>query len=225
MARDYKNTGRHRSRKKRGGNGAPVWLVFGTGLATGLFVAAVVFLQQEKDQHTTAQALPNQAKTPATRPTAPAKKPAPVEHLDIPTPEKEREKVVIQLEQTRAEKQQEPKVQVNEVGGVKVYTFYDDLEKGQELPLPETQVQQRKGDLYVLQAGSFRRWEDADRMRARLALLNVESKVQTVTMDNGEIWHRVRVGPYSSYREVDKLRRRMQSGNINSMLMTIRKDS
>ena len=35
---------------------------------------------------------------------------------------------------------------------------------------------------------------DADRVRAQLALLGVESKVQRVSIDN-DTWHRVRIGP------------------------------
>lgn len=232
MAKDYKNTRRPKDRRKKAAT--PVWLVFATGLASGLFVAALVFLQQEKDsrQPASGQAPPSVAASPAPQAQAaaakqtpakskPAAQPAPVVNLDIPTPEKDSERLAAHQQ---PDKQAEVTVKKsNEAGGVEVYTFYNELEKGQELPLPETpQVEKRKGDLYVLQAGSFRRWADADRLRARLALLGVESKVQTVTMDGGDVWHRVRVGPMKSFREIDKLRRRMHNGNISSMLMTIR---
>ena len=36
--------------------------------------------------------------------------------------------------------------------------------------------------------------EEADRVRAQLALQGIESKVQRVSVDN-DTWHRVRVGP------------------------------
>ena len=50
---------------------------------------------------------------------------------------------------------------------------------------------------YYLQAGSFRRFEDADRVKAQLALLGVVAGVQRVTINGGETWHRVRVGSYN----------------------------
>jgi hypothetical protein len=84
----------------------------------------------------------------------------------------------------------------------KPYDFYDMLpkfevvvpEKDKDvkrdiLPAPET----RRGT-YVLQAGSYKNFADADRVRAQLALQGIESKVQKVSVDN-DTWHRIRIGP------------------------------
>ena len=46
----------------------------------------------------------------------------------------------------------------------------------------------------MLQAGSYKNFADADRVRAQLALQGIESKVQKVTVDN-DTWHRIRIGP------------------------------
>ena len=48
---------------------------------------------------------------------------------------------------------------------------------------------------YVVQAGSFRRYADADTQKARLALLGLESVIHSVSINGGETWHRVRLGP------------------------------
>ena len=66
------------------------------------------------------------------------------------------------------------------------------------------------GSVYVLQVGSFRSLDDADGMRARLALLGLEAVVQTVAIDGETAWHRVRVGPYTELRALNRARIRLR---------------
>ncbi|PHS27138.1 MAG: sporulation protein [Methylophaga sp.] len=72
---------------------------------------------------------------------------------------------------------------------------------------------------YMLQVGSFRKAADADRYRARLALLGIESKVQTVTIDNKDTWHRVQVGPIIGRDNADQLQKQLKQNDIESLLM------
>jgi len=74
---------------------------------------------------------------------------------------------------------------------------------------------------YILQAGSFRSYAEADNLKAQLALLGVESKIDTVTVNNSDTWHRVRVGPYQDLRELNKIRTRLLNNNINAILLKI----
>jgi cell division protein FtsN len=78
-----------------------------------------------------------------------------------------------------------------------------------------------KPGTYFLQAGSFRSYAEADTLKARLALLGVESKIDTVTVNNSNTWHRVRVGPYQDLRELNKIRTRLLNHNINAILLKI----
>ena len=64
---------------------------------------------------------------------------------------------------------------------------------------------------YVLQAGSFTSPADADRRRAELALLGVESQVQPVAIDR-RTYHRVRIGPTSDLDELNRIRNRLSAG-------------
>lgn len=86
----------------------------------------------------------------------------------------------------------------------------------QEQNVTDTPVE---GDSYLIQVGSFKRAEDADGFRARLALLGMESKVQTVTIDNTDTWHRVQVGPIFGRLEADKLQKQLKQNGIDSLLM------
>jgi cell division protein FtsN len=78
-----------------------------------------------------------------------------------------------------------------------------------------------KPGTYFLQAGSFRSFAEADNLKAQLALLGVESKVDTVTVNNTDTWHRVRVGPYQDLRELNKIRTRLLNNNISAILLKI----
>ncbi len=75
------------------------------------------------------------------------------------------------------------------------------------------------GQAYLLQAGSFRRQEAADQMRASLALAGLRAEIHTVELDNGERWHRVRVGPFTERERLEQARTRMESRDIQPMLL------
>lgn len=67
---------------------------------------------------------------------------------------------------------------------------------------------------YILQAGSFTRYEDADRRRAELAMQGIESRIQRVAIDD-RTYHRVRIGPIDDLEELNVLRSRLRQANID----------
>ncbi|MDH4316093.1 MAG: SPOR domain-containing protein, partial [Gammaproteobacteria bacterium] len=71
-----------------------------------------------------------------------------------------------------------------------------------------------KPGVYVLQAGSFSEFKDADRRRAELALHGIESRIQRVAIDD-RTYHRVRIGPISDLDELNVLRSRLHQANID----------
>jgi cell division protein FtsN len=73
---------------------------------------------------------------------------------------------------------------------------------------------------YVLQAGSFRSHEEADRMQASLALLGIESRIQKVTIDADE-FHRVRIGPISNLETLNRVRGQLRGAGINPLVMRV----
>ncbi|MFQ5982606.1 MAG: SPOR domain-containing protein [Woeseiaceae bacterium] len=68
--------------------------------------------------------------------------------------------------------------------------------------------------IYVLQAGSFTKYEDADRRRAQLALQGIESRIQRVTIDD-KTYHRVRIGPIDDLDRLNVLRSRLRQAQID----------
>ncbi len=74
---------------------------------------------------------------------------------------------------------------------------------------------------YVLQAGSFTAFEDADRRRAQLALQGIKSAIQRVTIDD-KTYHRVRIGPIDDLDELNILRSRLRAAKIDVLIIRLR---
>ena len=69
--------------------------------------------------------------------------------------------------------------------------------------------------VYVIQAGSFRKQEDADRVQAQLRVLGIDASVQKVQVEQGEVF-RVRIGPLSDLVEINRLRARLRDADFES---------
>jgi cell division protein FtsN len=110
----------------------------------------------------------------------------------------------------------------------KSYAFYDMLPKF-EVVVPEKDkevrpdiraVPETRSGTYVLQAGSYKNFADADRVRAKLALQGVESKVQKVSVDN-DTWHRIRIGPISNLGELNRLRSILRKADVDVLVIRV----
>jgi cell division protein FtsN len=178
-------------RKKTGGFSG--WMGILCGLAFGLAVAGIVYIKDHRPDAQIARA----AKTDKKK--AHGNEPADAETGDA-APE-------------------DP---------AKSYAFYDMLPKFEVVvpekekdvrpdikPVPET----RRGT-YVLQAGSYKNFADADRVRAQLALQGVESKVQKVSVDS-DTWHRIRIGPISNLDELNRLRGILRKADVDALVIRV----
>ncbi|MDR9436175.1 MAG: SPOR domain-containing protein [Thiohalophilus sp.] len=72
---------------------------------------------------------------------------------------------------------------------------------------------------YIIQAGSFRNPEQADRLKAQLALHGIEASIQTVKINDNDTWHRVRVGPINDLATVNQTRKRLQDNDIATIVV------
>jgi cell division protein FtsN len=75
-------------------------------------------------------------------------------------------------------------------------------------PVKEAQKGPAPGEreTFFLQAGAFHNAPDADNLKAKLALVGVEAIIQTATLPDKGVMHRVRVGPYASIEELNRAR-------------------
>jgi len=74
---------------------------------------------------------------------------------------------------------------------------------------------------YLLQAGSFKNQQDAERLKASLALLGVQSSIQSVSI-NHDNWHRVRIGPFSNPTRLRETLSTLKQNNIHAMTMELK---
>ena len=193
MARDYK----YHYRTRRKSSGPPAWVWSAVGLLIGLFVAFLVYLQMRP-----------QTETPVPRP-------AP---LDIPSEQDARD-----VRKKKSEPVPPPPKPR--------FDFYDLLPEmevivpEQELqgePTPEGVKKVEEPGTYLLQAGSFRNHEQADQLRARLALLGLETSIQTISVNDQKTWHRVRVGPYRNLTDLNRARALLKKNGVDAILIRLK---
>ena len=186
MAQKRSKRRRSSSRNKKQEYPGWLWMLF--GLAIGLSVAFAIYVRDQ-------QPAPQQAA---------ARQPASLESAIDDNGE------TAAVEEPAAEPQESR------------FTFYDMLPNF-EVVIPEQETDVRADiepravvtpGLYILQAGSFTRYEDADRRRAELALQGIESNIQRVTIDD-KTYHRVRIGPTDDLEELNLLRSRLRAAKID----------
>ncbi|HEU0220446.1 MAG TPA: SPOR domain-containing protein [Gallionella sp.] len=69
---------------------------------------------------------------------------------------------------------------------------------------------------YFLQAGSFSNADDAEKLKAKLALLGIEASIQTATIPDKGVWHRVRMGPYKNTDEMNHARGLLKQNGVDA---------
>lgn len=177
----------------------PGWVWMATGLFIGLFVAFLVHL---KDNY------------PA---------------LSLPAAENIQKKSGRDTREVRKDNSDNvvpaPKTQFD------FYTILPEM----EIAVPDSEISGSSTDKnpafkhdsqFILQAGSFKQLAQADQMKASLALLGAQAKIQSVTIDNDNngatTWHRVRLGPYDSFSEMNRIRSRLRRNNIEALLLKLK---
>ena len=185
----------YKPKRKRPGTGLSGWMGVAGGLGLGLVIAAGVYVKDHRAE-------PGGTRT-ALKPDK--KKPRGAGSADLDA-----------ADGTRPE------------DSPKSYAFYDMLPKF-EVVVPERDkdvrpdtraVPETRSGTYVLQAGSYKSFADADRVRAKLALQGVESKVQKVSVDN-DTWHRIRIGPVSNLNELNRLRSILRKADVDVLVIRV----
>jgi len=215
VARDYKRTVQKKKKRKKS---IPGWLLFVAGLSIGLFATFLVFLQDRSAIFSGEQAVTGAVKS--------AQPPV----VDI-APDVETEKKSRKIEQKQVEKEGKKK-EKNEPAPPRFdfYTILPELEviiPDEEIRMkkPRTQkesAQVKKDGSYILQAGSFKRYDQADRRKAKLALLGVNANIQRVTLNDNEVWYRVKVGPFDDLDRVNNIRTQLFKNDINAIPLKVR---
>ncbi|HYA20017.1 MAG TPA: SPOR domain-containing protein [Burkholderiales bacterium] len=198
MSRDYKTNS---SGSSLGNTGSAFLLGLLVGLILGLTTALVVAWYVNKIP----SPFVSREKPPPSLPGAESK-------IEQPAPQiapKQEEK------QAKATTKEKPR-----------FDFYKIL-PGVEEPVTEKELRQAAKqpgptkDVYFLQAGAFQNISEADNLKAKLALMGVEAKIQSATLADKGVWHRVRVGPYTNVDELNRMRTTLKQNGIDASLIKV----
>ena len=105
------------------------------------------------------------------------------------------------------------------------FEFYEML-PGNEEPVTEIELQKAAEqpllkDKYYLQVGSFKDTEDAENLKAKIAMLGMEAYIQSADLSEKGMWHRVRVGPFTKIDAIKKTRSSLLQSGIKANLIKV----
>lgn len=92
----------------------------------------------------------------------------------------------------------------------------------QMLPASKVTVPEHETSRFYLQAGSFKNYKTADRMKAKLALIGIVSIIESITLKDTGRWHRVRAGPFAGTREINRVRSVMRDNDIEPIMVKVK---
>jgi cell division protein FtsN len=84
----------------------------------------------------------------------------------------------------------------------------------------EEQVGKNKKSSYIMQAGSFKTFDEADQLKAKLALMGIESKIQKAKVES-VTWYRVKIGPYSQMDSVNTTMSRLKKNGMKPVITEV----
>jgi len=95
----------------------------------------------------------------------------------------------------------------------------------EEIKIKEETPQPTAQPTYFLQVGAFQTEEEADNMKATLALQGFEALVQTASIPEKGIWHRVRVGPLKNLDQINKTKADLNSNGFKADLIKVNSEN
>jgi cell division protein FtsN len=200
------NNRRQSSRRQTGASrGLPGWAMLTIGLIIGLFVAFLVYLDDlDSPPASAVESQPAEEQATDTEETAAAE-----EDADDESPRFEFYSILPELEVVVPDASEEDgEAPVESAPGAPADSGESDTGTA---PPPESDGR------FYLQAGSFQKSGQADRMKARISLLGLDVEIQQVDI-NGESWHRVRAGPFTDPSRLKDAQKRLRSDDIDYLV-------
>lgn len=83
----------------------------------------------------------------------------------------------------------------------------------------KTEAAADNGARFFLQAGSFRKQTDADRVRAQILLLGLDVRLEDARLDSGDVWYRVQVGPFTDRTRLSQAQQVLTGNGFDNLLL------
>lgn len=107
------------------------------------------------------------------------------------------------------------------------FDFYNILPSN-ESKVTEQEIKQlddadtaRPTETFFLQVGAFQTEQEADNLKAKLALLGIEAIVQSTAIQDRGVLHRVRVGPFVDMIQVNKAKANLAESGFKAELVRV----
>ncbi|WP_018412619.1 SPOR domain-containing protein [Methyloversatilis thermotolerans] len=84
---------------------------------------------------------------------------------------------------------------------------------------PATRPDDKASATLLLQAGAFSSEDDADNLRARLALIGIESRVQKSDVPGKGMMYRIRLGPFANVEDMQRVRAELAQNGIDASIV------
>lgn len=84
---------------------------------------------------------------------------------------------------------------------------------------PAAEVKPAPSEIFFLQVGAFQKADDADNLKAKLALTGLEASVQEVSVPEKGTMHRVRVGPFRNPEEMNRARTLLSQSGVQGTVI------
>jgi len=207
MTVDYKPRPPSPKARRRGGGSCGFWFVFGAvlgGFGVGLFLMLRTPIQAPPEA-VAAAAAAKVEKAEAPKSAVPTR----FSFHDI-LPELE---VVVsdnELSKPDTKKPEEKKPEEKKPEEKK-----PEDKKAEVAKKPEDKKADAAAGSYMLQVASLRTAADAERLKAELAMQGIQVKVQTVTVNGKDTYHRLQAGPYQGKQAVNDARSQLKTKGMD----------
>ncbi|MBI2802241.1 MAG: SPOR domain-containing protein [Gammaproteobacteria bacterium] len=200
MARDYKNANKRSTTAERPPGS---WASFFTGLAIGLVVAVLAYYWGGFAQPRATATRTNSNAAPVNDVPQPTTPEAPTsgqgsQTIGVPAPKFDFYKILPEIEVKVPESEPATAPTNEAIAGAAKPT-----------------------GAYMLQVGSFQRFEEADQAKAQLALQGVHASIQRVVINGQDAWYRVHIGPYAALPAAQAMRSRLTQLGMSSIMLRL----
>lgn len=215
MGRDYAARNRRPAARAAG---LPGWVWLVAGLSMGLVVACIVYIGRPTQPMPMAPASADRA----------ARKPQP--KVEIPPVEEprfdfytmlENEQMIVQGESRPLPPTKTPARPIDPAPSSTAAPQPRAATAPASSAAASTPIPATSGARYLVLAGSFRDAANAEAHRAKLALIGVEARIETVKTQEGDRLHRVRIGPSNSQEQAQTIASRLKSQGFDSRVLTM----
>ncbi len=227
IKRDYKSSsGWNRKKKNKRSQIRRNGLLVGVLVLIGLSASLLAYIREEFRQPPVTTSTPKEPVRTVTRSTEPeALPPLSKPKYDFYTVLPERE-VVISKEEVKQHSNKAKKPQTKKTSKERIPAKPSKTTKAvkpaKTAKTAKTTTSKKSATGYLVQAGAFSKYADADRVKARLALLGIRARIEVGKSSSGKTLHRVRIGPIQGNQQTQALRQRLQKNNIPSIAIVVR---